>query len=74
MVEVTTNIVSQELCRLGNNIIGYEEHLRASETDDLESYFCVCHCHLGTIFTFKQFQPYWPKSVRLEQIISNNAK
>lgn len=65
MVEVTTNIESQELRRLDNNIIGYEEHPRAAETDDLESYFCVCHRDLGAIFTLKQFKPYWPKSVRL---------
>lgn len=65
MVEVTTNIKSQEPRRLDNNIIGYEEHARAAETDDLESYFCVCHRDLGAIFTLKQFKPYWPKSVRL---------
>ena len=61
MVEVTTNIESQELPRVDNNIIGYEEHPRAAETDDLESYFCVCHRDLGAIFTLKQFKPYWRK-------------
>lgn len=63
-MEVTTNIESQELRRLENRLIGYEEHPRAAETDDLESYFCVCHRDLGSIFTLKEFKPYWPESVR----------
>ena len=43
VVEVTTNIESQELQRTQNLDIGYEEHLRAAETDDLKSYFCIAH-------------------------------
>ena len=53
MIEVTTNIQKQELRPLANEVIGYEEHPRAAETDDLESYFCVCHRDLGSIFTLK---------------------
>jgi len=64
VIEVTTNIESQELRHMANGVIGYEEHPRAAETDDLEAYFCVCHRDLGSIFTLKQFKPYWPKSVR----------
>ena len=64
VVEVTTNIESQELRRIQNQEIGYEEHPRAAETDDLESYFCVTHRDLGPIFTLKIFKAYWPKSVR----------
>lgn len=64
MVEITTNIESQELRRLENAKIGYEEHPRAAETDNLESYFCICHRDLRPIFTLKQFKSYWPKSVR----------
>ena len=63
-MEVTTNIESQEFQRLQNVEIGYEEHPRAAETDDLESYFCVAHRDLGHIFTLKMFKSYWPKSVR----------
>ena len=62
--EVTTNIESQEFRRIQNGDIGYEEHPRAAETDDLESYFCVAHRDLGQIFTLKMFKSYWPKSVR----------
>ena len=64
VVEVTTNIESQELRRTQNLDIGYEEHPQAAETDDLESYFCITHGDLGQIFTSKMFKSYWPKSVR----------
>ena len=64
VVELTTNIESQELRRTQNKEIGYEEHPHAAETDDLESYFCIGHRDLGQIFTLKQFKSYWPKSVR----------
>ena len=64
VVEVTTNIESQELRRTQNQEIGYEEHPHAAETDDLESYFCVTHRDLSQIFTLKMFKAYWPKSVR----------
>ena len=40
-MEITTNIESQELRRTQNQEIGYEEHPRAAETDDLESYFVL---------------------------------
>ena len=50
MIEVTTNMESQKLHRL------------AAETDDLESYFCVCHCYLGSIFTLKQFKHIGPRA------------
>ena len=39
VVEVTTNVESHELRHQENVVIGYGEHLRAAETDDLESYF-----------------------------------
>ena len=39
VVEITTNIESQELRRFQNQEIGYEEHPQAAETDDLELYF-----------------------------------
>ena len=65
-MEVTTNIESQELRRTQNLDIGYEEHPRAAETDDLESYFCIAHRDLGQIFTLKMFKSYWPKSVRYD--------
>lgn len=64
VVEITTNIESQELGRTQNQEIGYEEHSRAAETDDLESYFCVAHRDLCPIFSLKMFKSYWPKSVR----------
>lgn len=64
VVEVTTNIESQELRCTQNREIGYEEHPRAAETDDLESYFCIAHWDLGQIFTLKMFKSYWRKSVR----------
>lgn len=64
MLEVAINIESQELRRLENGRIDYEEHPRAAETDDLESYFSICHRDLGPIFTLEEFKPYWPKSVR----------
>ena len=64
IVEVTTNIESRELRRTQNLEIGYEEHPRTAETDDLESYFAIAHRDLGPIFTLKEFKPYWPKSVR----------
>lgn len=65
---MTTNIESQELRRLENADIGYEEYPTAAETDDLEAYFCICHRELTSIFTLKQFKPYWPKSVQLVMI------
>ena len=60
VVEVKTNIESQELRRTQNLDIGYEEHPQAAETDDLESY-CITHQDLGQIFTLKMFKSYWPR-------------
>ncbi|KAK3739432.1 hypothetical protein QZH41_015586 [Actinostola sp. cb2023] len=64
LVEITTNIESQEYRRRENNIIGYAEHPRAGGTDDLETLFSIAHRRLGNTFTLKDWCNYWPKLVR----------
>ena len=66
IIEVTTNIESQEQRRVLNNELGYAEHPRAAVTDDLETFFSITHRDLGNVFILKQFKEYWPKGVRLE--------
>lgn len=69
VIEVTTNIESQEYRRRENEAIGYPEHPRAGGTDDLETFFGIVHMNLGTTFTLKQFKHYWPKAVRYFSIM-----
>ncbi len=64
LIEITTNIESQELRRIDNAIIGYEEHPRASTTDDVESFFSIVHNHFKQAFTLKEFKARWKKMVR----------
>ncbi|KAJ7394540.1 hypothetical protein OS493_000355 [Desmophyllum pertusum] len=64
LVEMTTNIESQEHRRRENNIIGYAEHPRAGGTDDMETFFSIAHRYLGLLFTLKQFKEKWQKLVR----------
>ena len=64
LVEMTTNIESQEYCRRLNNEIGYAEHPGAGGTDDLETFFSIAHHYLGLVFSLEQFKEKWPKLVR----------
>ena len=64
VIEVTTNIESQERRRLQNNVIGYPEHPRADVTVDLETFYAITHRDIGNVFVLKQFKEYWPKGVR----------
>lgn len=64
LVEITTNIESQEFRRRENDELGYCEHPRAGGTDDLETLFSLAHRKLGTTFTLKDWKEYWPKLVR----------
>ena len=50
MIEITTNIESQELRRCENEAIGYPEHPRAGGTDDLETFFSLTHRYIGNVF------------------------
>lgn len=64
VIEVTTNIESQERRRLLNEELGCAEHPRAAVTDDLETFYSITHRDLGNVFILKQFKEYWPKGVR----------
>ena len=64
MIEVTTNIESQEMRRCQNELIGYAEHPRAGGTDHLETFFGLTHRYVGNVFTLKQFKELWPQIVR----------
>ena len=64
IIEITTNIESQEPRRCQSNEIGYPEHLRAGLTEDLECFFGVARSRLGNVFTLKEFKDGWPKLVR----------
>lgn len=64
LVELTTNIESQEYRRRLNSELGYPEHPRAGVTDGLETLYSMCHRYLGTVFTLEQFKERWPKTVR----------
>lgn len=64
LVEITTNIESQEYRRRENHIIGYPEHPRAGGTDDLETLFSIAHRRLGNNFTLKDWCNHWPNLVR----------
>ena len=63
VIEVAFNIESQEFRRRQNNEIGHVENPRASETDDLECLYGMCHSWLGPCFTLKEFKQKWPKIV-----------
>lgn len=64
VIELTTNIESQKFRRRQNKEIGHAENPRASETDDLECLYGMCHSWLGPYYTLKEFQQKWPKIVR----------
>lgn len=64
VIEVTTNIESQEFRRRQNPEIGFVENPRASETDDLECFYGMCHTWLGPYFTLNDFKLKWRKIVR----------
>ena len=70
IVEITTNVESQEYRRRENHIIGYAEHPRAGGTDDLENFFSIIHRILGSIFTVKQFKEVWNQVVRYGHVCS----
>lgn len=71
LVELTTNIESQEHRRRINCELGYAEHPRAGVTDDLETLFAMFHRYLGPVLTLKQFKEMWPKIVRYPFLWSN---
>lgn len=64
LVEMTTNIESQEYRRRLKNEIGYAEHPRAGGIDYLETFFSIAYHYLGLVFSLKQFKEKWPKLVR----------
>ena len=64
VIQLTTNIESQEFRRSQNDEIGYPEHPRAGSTEDLECFFGVTHSKLGTVFTLQEFKDGWPKLLR----------
>lgn len=64
VIEITTNIESQEIRRLENSTIGYEEHPRAATTDDVEAFFSICRRQLGQTFTLSEVESAWPKIVQ----------
>ncbi len=64
VIEITTNIESQERRRLLNNSLGYEEHPRAGSTDDVEAMFSISHYYLGNSFTLRDWKYKWKKIVR----------
>jgi hypothetical protein len=64
LIEVTSNIESQELRRCQNSSLGYQEHPRAGTTDDVEGFFSLCRSLLGGTFTLRDFKLQWRKIVR----------
>ncbi|KAK3716248.1 hypothetical protein QZH41_018049, partial [Actinostola sp. cb2023] len=64
VIEITTNIESQEARRRINNEVGYPMHPRAGGTDDLETFFGLVHRYLGNVFLLKDFKQIWPRLVR----------
>lgn len=75
LIEMTSNIESQELHRRQNWEIGYAEHPRAGGTDDLETFFSIAHRYLGMLFSLKQFKEMWQKLVRyVYQHLRNTAE
>lgn len=64
LVEVTTNIESQELRRNQNAALGYAEHPRASTTDDVECFFSMCHRYMGETFTTRDLKYRFKKIAR----------
>ena len=62
-MEVTTNIESQEHRRRCNNEFG-PEHPRAGTSDDVETFFSVCHQRLGDNFTLEDFKYRWRRLIR----------
>ena len=66
---VTTNIESIEFRRRQNVELGFEEHLRAGTTDDMEAFFALLHCYLDLIVTLKKFKALWRKLVRYGETV-----
>ena len=64
VIEITTNIESQEARRRINKEVGYPMHPRAGGTDDLETFFGLVHRYLGNVFLLKDFKQIWPRLVR----------
>lgn len=64
LVEMTTNIESQERRRRENNSIGYAEHPRTGGTDDLETFFSIAYRYLGLLVALEQFKEKWQRLVR----------
>ena len=65
VIEVTTNIVSQEIRREESKDIGYEEHPRSSTTDDSEMFFALEHrIGHGQHATLAEFKYSWRRLVR----------
>ena len=66
VIEMTTNIESQEFRRRQNAEFGYPEHPRAGGTDDLETFFGLVHRYLGNVFLLRDFKHIWPRLVRYD--------
>ena len=64
LIEVTANIDLQEQRRMRNETIGWEEHPRASSTDDVETFFSVSRRIIGQTFTLQDFKYKWRKLSR----------
>ena len=74
MIAVTTNIESIEFRRRESVAHGFEEHLRAGTTDDVEAFFALLHHFLGLVFHLEGLQGSLEKTdqVRLISILSQN--
>lgn len=64
LIELTTNIESQEWRRRQNGIVGYPENPRAGSTDDVEAFFAMTRSRLGGAFTLQDFKEHFRKLVR----------
>ena len=61
LVVITSNIESMEFRRRETGRIGYEEHLRAGTSDDVEG-FIALHHFCGAIFSVKELRGLWHRS------------
>lgn len=67
---ITTNIESVEYRRRESSSFGYEEHPRASTSDDVEAIIALFYRFLGAIFTVKEFKAHWRRvSITLFPVI-----
>ena len=64
LIEVTSNIESQEYRRRETAPHGNAEHPRAGTTDDNEAFFALTRSLLGGTFTLRDFKLQWRKLVR----------